>query len=160
MIDYTRQQIAEMEVMAVVKPAGTQTNGFGVFLSSSPSPFESGDHFKLVKENLDYDDPLNDFNSVDYDVILVDNKNISNEKRYTGTASIANEKISGQSGATIPGVLLLPSAPKVTEDTHSAKVDSWYLSANAYVEIKDNSLVTMEAGRYTSTVYVHVIGFE
>ena len=179
MRNYSKQQIADIEVMTVKPTDSNRDNGFGVFVSSSPDPFVAGEPFKLVKENLKYEDALslNDYNSVAYKVILIDNKNLQNQKTYDGTDSIPNiniglfyDKVEKEwfwEKPTYlkpvikapPSSLMMPTALKVTPDSHSSKTDYWYLSSSAYIEIQGKPAVTMEAGRYTSTVYVHVIGF-
>ena len=65
-------------------------NACGIFLSSSVDPYTSGDHFKLIRENLSYDEPLTDYNSVDFDAYMINNKNRTEEYKYDGTMTVSS----------------------------------------------------------------------
>lgn len=156
MRNYGRQQIADLEVMTVVESSKSKTQGSVIFLSSNEDPNKAGDHFKMVKENISYDEPLTDYNSVNYKVYLVDNKDKTHEMEYDGTMFV-DENFNSSKISDYKGLVVPPKMPTVK--THGPEMDVWYYSGSIFIEIQDNSAIMMEAGRYTSTVYVHVMGF-
>ena len=155
MRNYTRQQIANIEVMTVNPYDPNSTYACGIFLSSHEDPYTKGDRFRLTRENLPYDEPLTEYNSVYFDAYIV-NSNQTAETRYDGTMAV-DVNLNASNCKADPN-LIVPEKKSVS-NTHSKKVDYWYYSGNIFIEIEDNSAILMEAGRYTGNVYVHVMGF-
>ena len=126
-----------------------------IFASSSniPAP-EKADEFRLVHESVTFNTPLTQTNSIGFDVRI---RNLNADDGTTscvfdGTATVdkvVDDSVSAIKPAKVDGTL-----------DHNTDDRSYYLYNGEIEVMMDQGTNVMLEGRYTGTVYIHVIANE
>ena len=125
-----------------------------IFLSSSSSQTTADGKFKLrrVRDNGSYSDTDNQYNSITF-IAILSSKDGSNSVSFDGTTTYSTSKTGSYFAID----------PEETTSQNTNKFVRWY--SNGYIQIQlspegseDATLLT--AGKYTETIYIHVVSPE
>ena len=158
--------------MMLGKDINYTSQNTAIFLSSSPDPEDKSEtKFALVKDDLKATDAHTALNSIGFKIKVTSYEDTSSSVTFDGTTyfdkSLAPSKISTVSGS--PGdrkkaTQTLTSTDYIipnlyTEYMASGNRSYFYYSGSMELELDDN-VITMLEGRYTETVYVHVMSYK
>lgn len=158
--------------MMVGKDTSSTPYNTAIFLSSSANAEDkTATKFALVKDDLKATDAHTALNSIGFKIKVTSYEDTSSSVTFDGTTyfdkSLAPSKISTVSGS--PGdrkkaTQTLTSTDYIipnlyTEYMASGNRSYFYYSGSMELELDDN-VITMLEGRYTETVYVHVMSYK
>ncbi len=148
----------------------TQNNA--IFLSSSANPEDkNAEKFALVKDDLSASDAKTALNSVGFKIKVTSYENTSSSITFDGTTyfdtSLAPSDIStgsGSAGARVKATQTLTSTEYIIPNLYKEYMKAGnrsYFSYSGSMELElDDNVITMLEGRYTATVYVHVMSYK
>ena len=152
----------------------TNTTNPVIFASSSSNPEAAADEFRLVHESATFNTPLTQTNSIGFDV-RIRNLNAdggTSSYIFDGTAtqeSVTKKLKNGPSYDTDSGKNQYPSSEdwggivpaKIYSKLQHDNAEKSYYLYNGEIEVMmDQGTNVMLEGRYTGTVYIHVIANE
>ncbi len=123
-----------------------------LFLSSTSKQTESGEKFKLrrVRDDGSYSPTDNMYNSVTFVAYIVSGDGTS--KEYDGSTEYSQYSTSG-----------FEIEPETVTSQNGNKFVRWFSNGNIQVKIaptEDEDPASLTAGKYTETIYVHVVSPE
>ncbi len=123
-----------------------------LFLSSTPNQTESGEKFKLrrVRDDGSYSPADNMYNSVTFVAYIVSGDSTS--KEYDGSTEYSQYSTSG-----------FEIEPETVTSQNGNKFVRWFSNGNIQVKIspaENEDTASLTAGKYTETIYVHVVSPE
>lgn len=126
-----------------------------IFASSSRDPEDStADIFRLVHESVDFNTPLTQTNSIEYEVRIRKTQGLGTSSYvFDGTGSIDDVNTSHPGTVSPYGIVPKKESAKLN---HTNQMDYYSYAGVVEVMLEPGTNV-MYAGRYSGTVYIHVV---
>ena len=161
--------VGSLDFMLSTASSSNTTNPV-IFASSSSNPATSADEFRLVHESATFNTPLTQTNSIGFDV-RIRNLNADGGTAsyiFDGTATLksVSDKLDNLTYVTDSGNNQYPSSgdwggivpAKIYSKLQHDNAEKSYYLYNGEIEVMmDPGTNVMLEGRYTGTVYIHVI---